>query len=143
MEKASKLVTRTALRTGRGPQCGNEHYNLTNAIHQFTDGNGAPEGLQGTGRTINICDSHSELAKGSALLGCYTTSTGKPLQTFRRKCLHLQGQAVLFFITCFTLKINHYFRNIQFTHNFPDALFSIILLFMGSSSTLTIRASIQ
>ena len=103
---------------------------------------GAAEGLQGTGRTTNICDSHSELAEGSALLGCYSTSTGKHLQTFRRKWLHLQGQAVFFFI-CFTLKIDHNLRKIQFTNNFSDALFSIILLFMGSSSTLTIRASIQ
>jgi hypothetical protein len=48
----------------------------------------------------------------------------------------------VFFLICFTLKIDYNLRNIQFTHNFHDALFSIILLFMGSPSTLTIRASI-
>ena len=78
---------------------------------------GAPEGLQGTGLTTNICDSHSVLAEDSALLGCYNTSNGKHLPTFQRKCLHLQGEAV-FFLICFTLKIDFNLRNIQFRHNF-------------------------
>jgi hypothetical protein len=101
----------------------------------------APEGLQWTGLTTHIDDSRSDFAKDSAPQGCYTMSTGKHLPKLRRKCLHLQGQAV-FFMICFTLKIYYNLQNIQSTNNFSDAGFSIILLFTGSPSTMTCRASI-
>jgi hypothetical protein len=72
----------------------------------------------------------------------FTTSTGEHLD-ISKEVPSSSGSSSALLDLLHPEKIDYYLRNIQFTHNFSEAHFSIILLFMGSPSTMTIRASIQ